>query len=162
LSNATPGSARGFEPVATITCFAVTPRLRAIDANLPSRSGAAAGERSQTVEERDLVLLEEIEDPVVVLRDDLFLARLHALHVEREPLTSMPCSANAWPRFRSSRTTAAAPSTECSRRSCTCRRAPASRRARPVVDAGGLEAELRAADRGDVAAGPAPITTTSN
>ena len=33
--------------------------------------------------------------------------------------------------------------------------------ARPIVDAGRPEPELRAANRGDVAAGPAPITTTS-
>jgi hypothetical protein len=36
------------------------------------------------VEERDLVLLEEVEDAVVVLRDDPLLARQHLRHVDGE------------------------------------------------------------------------------
>ena len=130
LSMATPGSARGFEPVATITCFASSSAgLRAVDPDVPAGVGAAPGERAPAVEERDLVLLEQIEDAVVVLRDDLFLARLHALDVDREALDLDAVVGEArGPRARSAPTTAAAPSTECSRRWCTCRPARACRR----------------------------------
>jgi hypothetical protein len=58
-------------------------------------------------------------------------------------------------RARSARSTAAAPSTGCSRRWCRCRPAPARRRVLPLVDAGRGHAELRGADGGDVAAGAA-------
>ena len=38
------------------------------------------------MEERDLVLLEQVQDAVVVLRDDLVLARQHLRDVDREAL----------------------------------------------------------------------------
>ena len=45
--------------------------------------------------------------------------------------------------------------TGCSRRWCRCRRAPGRLVVLPLVDAGGVEAQLRGADRRDVAAGAA-------
>ena len=60
--------------------------LRAVDLDAPASVSASSGERAATVEERDLVLLEQEQDSVVVLRDDLVLARQHLLHIDAKAL----------------------------------------------------------------------------
>ena len=81
-SNAAPGKARGFEPVATMTCLPPSvSRLGAGDRDLVAAL-ARLRERAAAVEERDLVLLEQVEDAVVVLLHDRVLARQHLRHVE--------------------------------------------------------------------------------
>ena len=103
--------------------------LRALDGDVPAGLEAASAERAAAVEERHLVLLEEVQDAVVVLRDDLLLARQHPRDVDREAadLYAVVGEARA-PHARSARTIAAAPSTECTRHWCTCRPAQACRR----------------------------------
>ena len=151
-----PGSARGFEPVATMTCFAVSVSASPATSTC-QRSRFCPAKLPRPWKNVDLVLLEQVDDAVVVLLDDLVLAlRASARGRARRPLTLMPCSAKRWPA--------------CSKFSDDCSSAldgmqptlvqvPPSAglpsAPRPVVDAGGLEAELRGADRGDVAAGAA-------
>ena len=158
MSIGTPGSARGFEPVATITCFAR--QLRGLRARRPRSSSRLAAlppaNEPRPWKNVDLVLLEQVQDAVVVLRDDLVLAREHLRDVDREALDldavlgeGMAGVLEVLGRLQ-----------QRLRRDAADVGAGAARRglavgARPVVDAGGLEAELRGADRGDVAAGAA-------
>ena len=88
-----------------------------------------AGEGSLAVEERDLVLFEQVQDAVVVLRDDAVLARQHLRDVDRQ-VPSLRCRGRRTRarRARNSPMTAAAPWTGCSRHWCTYRRARACRR----------------------------------
>src|SRR5207249_4125435 len=58
---------------------------RTFDGDLP-RVALLAGERSASMEKRDLVLLEQIQDAVVVLPDDLVLAREHLRNIDRKAL----------------------------------------------------------------------------
>ncbi len=115
-------------------------------------------EAPAAVEEGDLVLLEEIGDAVVARLHDLVLALEHLDEVELETLHAHAVFGEAMPglleilrglqqRLGGNAADVGAGSAQ---------RGPAVDRL-PVVDAGGLESELRRADRGDIAAG-----TTSN
>ena len=69
-----------------MTCFAViVSSVVPVDLDLVAVR-RLAGEAAAAVEERDLVLLEEIEDAVVVLFDDLVLALQHLRDVDRQAL----------------------------------------------------------------------------
>ena len=75
-SNGAPGKARGFEPVATMTCFAGQRlRLGAGDRDLAAAFGPVFTNEPRPWKNGDLVLLEEVEDAVVVLLHDGLLAR---------------------------------------------------------------------------------------
>jgi hypothetical protein len=98
LSNATPGSARGFEPVATITCFVtsaagVAPFARiAQPACAPPPLNAPMPWKNAT-----LFFLKRYAMP------SLFCPTTFSLRASMRPRSSaspsnlMPCSANAWP-----------------------------------------------------------------
>ncbi len=128
--------------------------LFAVDLDGPPGICAAAGERAAAMEERDLVLAEQEQDAVVVLADDLLLARLHPRHVDREAVDRDAVVGEAVPRVLE----VLGGLQQRLRRDAADVRAGAAGRglaagARPVVDAGRPESELRAANRGDVAAG---------
>src|SRR5208282_289266 len=126
--------------------------IRSGDLDLPCPR-SAAGKAADPGEERDLVLLEQVDDAVVVLADHFFLAREHAREVDGEPLDLDAVLGEAvagmlvilrrlQQGFRRDAADVGAGS--------------AGRRLAvgggPVVDAGGPEAELGGAYGGDVAA----------
>src|SRR5262249_21767025 len=126
-----------------------------LDFDPPAFGRAAAREAAAPVEEAHLVLLEEVDDAVVVLADDLVLAREHLRHVDRQS-----CHANAVLRESVPGVLVVLRGLEQRlRRNAADVRAGAAGSwlalgRRPVVDARGIEPELRRADRGDVAARP--------
>ena len=123
---ARPAAAAAFEPVATMTCLPLSVSAFApATATCQRPPSPRPANEPRPWKKRDLVLLEEIEDAVVVLLHDGLLARQHLGDVDRQA-SRRRCRGrrSGGRRARSSRTTAAAPSTGCSRRWCRCRRAP--------------------------------------
>ena len=129
LSMATPGSARGFEPVATITCCATTVAAVAPSTRTCQPVAASPPANEPTPwKNATLFFLNRYRMP------SLFCATTRSLRASmrrrrsrgRRPL----CRARRihGPRARNSRRIAAAPSTGCNRRWCRCRPAPACRR----------------------------------
>ena len=129
-------------------------RLRARHRDLPAAL-ALFRERAAPVEELDLVLLEEIEDAVIVLLHNGSLARHHLRHVDREVRQAdavigemvagvLEVLGGLQERLRRDAADVGAGAA----------RGRAALVVLPLVDAGGREAELRSADRGDVSAGP--------
>src|SRR5438445_469986 len=115
--------------------------------------GAGVHEAAAAVEERDFVLLEEIDDAVVARLYDLVLALEHLGEIELETLHAHPVLGEAMPgllevlrglqqRFGGNAADVGAGSAE----------RGLAIGSFPVVDAGRLQSELCGADRGDVAA----------
>jgi len=125
-----------------------------VDRDVPAGLETACAERAAAVEERHLVLLEEVQDAVVVLRNDFLLARQHPRDVDRQAADLYAVVGEGVARVLE----VLGRLQQRLRRNAPDVRARATRRrlasgACPVVDAGRAEAELRAADGGDVAAG---------
>ncbi len=127
-------------------------RLRTVDPDGPAGRGIAAGKRANAVEEGHLVLLEQIQDAVVVLGDDLFLAREHAADIDRESLDLDAVIGERMARMLvvlgrlQQRLRGDAPDV-----GAGAARGGLAALAHPVVDARRLHSQLRAADRRDVA-----------
>src|SRR6266702_2467433 len=129
--------------------------LRALDRYLAAVR-AGLGEAAAAVKERDLVLLEEIDDAVVVGLDHLVLALEHLGEIELEALHAHAVIGEVVPGLlevlgglqQGLGRDAADVGARAPQRGLAVR-------ALPLVHAGGLEAELRGADRGDVTARPA-------
>jgi hypothetical protein len=121
---------------------------RAIDRR--DRQAVGRGEARGALDVVDLVFLEEILDAARVLADDLVLPRHHGREIEIDAgdldavLGERMLGLGIFLRGLQQRLRGNAADIE----------AGAAGRAAPV-DAGGLEAELRRADRGDIAAGTA-------
>ena len=153
-SKAAPGKARGFEPVATMTCLAVS-----VSGLAPATAISQPPSPFFTNEPRpwkncDLVLLEEVDDAVVVLLHDRLLARHHLRHVDRQVREADAVVGEVMAGLlevlrrlqqRLRRNAADVGAGAAGRRTALV--------VLPLVDAGGGKAELRGADGGDVAAG---------
>ena len=117
---------------------------------------AAADERTTAVEERHLVLLEQIQDPVVVLFDHRVLAPEHLREVECETLDLDAVGGELMPGML----VMLGGLQQClGRNAADVGAGPAGRRPTvlvlPVIDTSRGETQLRRPDRGDIATGPA-------
>ena len=115
-----------------------------------------AGERAAAVEEGDLVLLEQVDDAVVVGLDDALFALEHLAQVQRETgnvdAVLGERVTGVLEVFRRLQQCLRRDAADVGAGAAQCR---AALGVLPFVDAGGLEAQLRSADRGHVAAGAA-------
>ena len=143
-----PGTLRGADPVATTISLACE-RARARRSVTSTRAGA--GQPRGALDPVDLVLLEQELDAFGQARDDLVLARVDARHVD----------ATAWPASPNVDAPLVGVLRDLERvrvleqrlgRNAAPVQAGAAERGLPLDD-GGLQAELRGADRGDVPAG---------
>ena len=108
------------------------------------------------MEEADLVLLEQVEDAIVVLLDHLVLAAEHLRHIDAQVVQADAVIGESVPGvlevLAGLQQRLARDAADVGAGAARCR---AALGVLPLVDAGGVQAELCGADGGDVAAGAA-------